>query len=259
MTLSLTALGGAAAWPNPGQGSSAYLIESSGTAILIDCGPNTLLELRRHTDFRHLSAIIISHCHSDHILDLVPFRYGLVYGPDRNGKRIPIWLPPGGVKRLRMLAEAFGGQGEETDAFWSECFDVTEYDPESDLCCGPLTIAFAPTQHFIECYAMRITANGSSIAYSADTGGIESLVDLFYRADVAIVEATLKSGDPTPRSMRGHLTPEDAGELARKAEVKRLFLTHLWSERPGEVVISAAQSQYAGEIGTITPGLQIDV
>jgi ribonuclease BN (tRNA processing enzyme) len=259
MTMTLTVLGGAAAWPNPGQGCSAYLIQNSDTSLLVDCGPNTLLELRRHVDFKSLSAIVISHCHSDHILDLVPYRYGMIYGPGRAGQRIPVWLPPGGVRRLHMLAEAFGGQGEEVETFWNECFDLSEYAPREALSVGSLGLSFAPTQHFIECYGMRITHGDRSIAYSADTGNIDPLVNLFSRADVALVEATLDSHDTTARAKRGHLTPEDAGELAQAAGVGRLLLSHLWSERPAEVVIAAARTTYSGEIGTATPGLRVDV
>jgi ribonuclease BN (tRNA processing enzyme) len=259
MTMSLTVLGGAAAWPNPGQGCSAFLVQGAGTRILLDCGPNTLLELRRHADFRQVDAIVISHCHSDHILDLVPYRYGLVYGPETGRRRIPVLLPPGGHRRLLMLAEAFGGQGEAVDSFWSTCFDLCEYDPHVELQVGGLHLSFAPTQHFIECYAMRVAHAGSALAYSADTGIIEPLVPLFTDVRVAIVEATLESHDGTPRNERGHLTPEDAGDLAAQAGAHRLMLTHLWSERPDEQVLTAARERFGGEILIAKPGICVHV
>src|SRR5688572_3773852 len=127
MTLSLTVIGGSAAWPNPGQGCSSYLLDNGQQQVLLDCGPDTLHELRKHIDYTDIDAVLISHCHADHILDLVPYRYGLVYGPKRPTRNIPLWLPPGGRQTFTELAEAFGGQGERTEEFWSTVFDIARY------------------------------------------------------------------------------------------------------------------------------------
>jgi ribonuclease BN (tRNA processing enzyme) len=260
MTLRLVALGGAAAWPNPGQGCSSYLIQSATASIVVDCGPDTLLELRRHVDFRSVDAILISHCHADHILDLVAYRYGLRYGPQQLVRNIPLWLPPGDNERLTMLANAFDGQGEPHDSFWDDVFSRAEYDPNRTLQIGDIAISFGATQHFIACYAMRFeNPEGSVIAYSADTGNIEPLLPFFDRADLAIVEATLESYNGVPLEQRGHLIPEDAGRLAALSGATRLMLTHLWSERRDEEVIRAARRHFSGEIMIAKPGLRCDV
>ena len=131
MSLELIVLGGSAAWPNPGQGCSSYLVCGGSAQLLIDCGPDTLLELRRQADFTTVDAIVISHCHADHILDLVPYRYGLVYGPTRPERRVPLWLPPGGRARMKLLADAFAGQDEPPEAFWDAAFELLEYNAEA--------------------------------------------------------------------------------------------------------------------------------
>jgi ribonuclease BN (tRNA processing enzyme) len=256
----LTVAGGAAAWPNPGQGCSCYLVQSQATSIVIDCGPNTLQELRRHVDYRRVSAIVISHCHSDHMLDLVPYRYGLKYGPGGGSERIPVWLPEGGIQRLAALATALSNQDESVDDFWSSVFDLREYDVSDALVIDDVRFAFKRTQHFVPCYAMRMTDDiGKSIAYSADTGDTASLESLFMTADLGIIEATLPSDTHTPPAKRGHLTPEEAGTLAHNARVSTLVLTHLWSERPSADVVSAAASAYSGAILPATPGLVVHV
>ena len=192
MSLTLTCLGGAAAWPNPGQGCSAFLLGDGLTSLLLDAGPNTLLELRKHIRYSTIDAVIISHCHSDHILDLVPYRYGLVYGPEKPEHPIPLWLPPGGQATLDALAAAIGGKGEPTERFWETAFNVQEYDPASSLEVGNLVITFARTEHAAECYAMRVSeADGSTCSYSADTGSIEPLVNFAHGSDVLVAEATL--------------------------------------------------------------------
>src|SRR5579875_1707271 len=102
--MKVTVLGGAAACPNPGQGCSSYLIEHGSSSLLLDCGPDTLSTLRQATDYRSIDAIIISHTHADHTLDLIPYRYGLRYEPAGERHRIPLWLPPDGSQFLEWLA-----------------------------------------------------------------------------------------------------------------------------------------------------------
>lgn len=258
MTLEVTVLGGSAAWPNPAQGCSAYLFASGDTRVLADCGPNTLLELRAQTDYTSIDGIIISHCHSDHILDLVPYRYGLVYGPVALPRRIPVWLPPGGIKRMMLLAEAFGGQGEHPSDFWGQVFDLREYDADDALEIGALGVRLAPTQHFIPCFGIRCEdASGAAIAYTSDTGSIEPLIDRFSGVSAIIAEATLRDHAGKPLRERGHLTPDDAGELATRVQAKTLVLTHLWCERPDDEVVMMAGTRFDGEILVAKPGLRV--
>lgn len=260
MSLQLVVLGGAAAWPNPGQGCSSYLVRAPGVSVVIDCGPDTLLELRRQTDYAAVDAIVVSHCHADHILDLVPYRYGLIYGPTRPARRIPVWLPPGGLDRMDMLGNAFQGQGEPYKSFWEDAFELREYDPAATLHLGPLGLHFTATQHFVECYAIRVDGqDGRSLCYSSDTGRVSTLVDRFRGADVLLVEATLDDHGDTPGAERGHLTPEDAGELATRSGASRLVVTHLWSERPDDEVVTRIRARYAGQIQVARPGLCVDV
>ncbi len=259
MTLTLTVLGGSAAWPNPGQGCSAYLVQDGTTTVLLDCGPNTLLELRKHVDYTTLDAIVISHCHSDHILDLVPYRYGLIYGPGNSSHRIPVWLPPGGCERMEMLGGAFAGQGEPHASFWEPAFEMEEYDPAARLTIGSLRIAFAATQHFIECYAMRVEGpEHRTLFYSSDTGSVQPLLGLVQNVEVVIAEATLEQSDDKPEAERGHMTPEDAGRLADAAGAHTLIVTHLWSERPDNVVERTVSEHFSGRILIAKPGLRVD-
>ena len=256
MSLQLTVLGGAAAWANPGQGCSSYLVRSDARSLLVDCGPDTLLELRRHIDFLTVDAVVISHMHADHILDLVPYRYGLVYGPHRAGRPIPLWLPPGGVSTLRALAEALRGGVEDGDTFWSDAFALREYDPAETLRVGDMSLSFAPTVHPISCYAMRVDHGDRALFYSADTGSNHDLLPLARGARLLLVEAT------SPEAAAGstvHLAPREAGTFAAAAGAGTLILTHLWCERPDTDVTSEAGKAFAGRIAIAKPGLTVDV
>jgi ribonuclease BN (tRNA processing enzyme) len=259
MSMRLTIIGGAAAWPNAGQGCSAYLLRSAQTQILMDCGPDTLQELRRHVDYLALDAIVISHCHADHFLDLAPYRYGLVYGAVRPRRPIPLWMPPGGIATLNAVASALGGDIESPGDFWSKAFDVREYAPAERLELGDLRIAFERTQHPVPCYAMRVVDDaGASLFFSADTGDAMSLVGLARDADLALVEATTRGDDTTPPERRVHLTPRQAGEFATAARVRTLVLTHLWSERDTSEVRREAAAVFSGRTEIARPGLTVD-
>lgn len=259
MSIELTCLGGAAAWPNPGQGCSSFLVRSDQTTILLDAGPNTLLELRKHVDFHAVDAIIISHCHSDHILDLIPYRYGLVYGPTKPARRIPLWLPPGGTAVLRNIAGALSGQGEDTEGFWDGVFILNEYDPDTRLEVSTAGLRFARTAHPAVCYAVRIeSAGGAALTYTADTGTIESVLDLARGSDILISEATMPEDADKPGSETGHLKPSEAGILANEAGVGALVLSHLWSERPDIQVLEAVGRSFSKKTAIAKPGLVIN-
>ena len=259
MSMRLTILGGAAAWPNPGQGCASFLLHSARMTILLDCGPDTLQELRRHVNYLTVGAIVISHCHADHILDLVPYRYGLVYGPARPPRPIPLWLPPGGAATLDALASALGGDAESPDGFWSSVFDVREYNPAERLELGDVRITFERTQHPVACFAMRVEDGaGASLFYSADTGDATPLVRLARDAGIVLVEATTAGDDVTPLAERVHLTPRQAGEFATQARANPLVLTHLWSERNDSQTRREAAEAFSGRTEIARPGLTVD-
>jgi ribonuclease BN (tRNA processing enzyme) len=161
---------------------------------------------------------------------------------------------------MDMLGDAFDGQGEPYLAFWDDAFDLLEYDPDEVLQIGDLAIRFVATQHFVECYGVRVDhAGGSSIGYSGDTGRIDPLVPLFRDAAVIVVEATLEGHGAMPKVERGHLTPEEAGELAARSGARTLVMTHLWSERPDSEVLRRAAGRFDGQIEIAKPGLRVDV
>lgn len=261
MNMRVTVLGGAAAWPNPGQGCSSYLVESESAAVLLDCGPNTLSTLREHIDYHSVTGVVLSHWHSDHVLDLIPYRYGLIYGPGHLDAPIPLWVPRGVEQRLYQLAAALTDGEDDPVAFWASTFAIHEYDEDSQIRLGDLTISMQRSQHYVPCYAMRVEhqSSGQVVAYSADAGSIEPLIGLMHHADVAIIEATLDDYGNIPLAERGHLTPEDAGRLARLADVKSLILTHLWTERDAASVMIRAQSEYDGPLTVAKRGLSIEV
>src|SRR5215210_5295695 len=145
--MELTILGGSAAGPNPGQGCSGYLVESGTTSVVVDLGSGTFPQLRRHTDFRLLDGVVLSHGHLDHFLDVLTLRYALAYNPVAAGRRLPLWLPPGGLELFHRLAQAVGDD-LDSDEFLS-VFAASQYDPDDLLTIGDLELRFHPTVHYV--------------------------------------------------------------------------------------------------------------
>ena len=256
--MKLTVLGGSAAGPNTGQGCSGYLVEVGDTRLVLDLGPGTLTELRRHADFRTLDAVVISHWHADHVLDLVALRFALAYNPDGPPGRIPLWLPPGGRAALDRAASAYGDAGKE-DRFWSEQFEVAEFDAARELGIGAARLSFGPTIHYVPCWAIRVAgATPGALFYSADLGPSSDIAALAQGAIVVVVEGTASEGSPEPFEERGHLTPAEAAHVAKAAGAETMVLTHLWEERGIGQAVEAAAAVFPGRLEAARPGLSVE-
>jgi ribonuclease BN (tRNA processing enzyme) len=243
--LRVTVLGSSNAIPRPKRACSAYLIEGGGRAILADLGSGSLGNLNAHGTAESLDAVVISHMHADHFLDIIPMRYMLKYGPRSNDKKVALWLPPGGEEMLRRMVSAF--VPDSTTDFLSEVFRVGTYDPEHGLEVGDLKIRFAPTVHYIPTFAMRCDCNGASVTYSADTAPAESIVRLARETGMFLCEATLRKGgdDSEPR---GHCSAREAGVMAKEAGVDRLIITHYPAEFAAGDLVDEARATFEGEI-----------
>jgi ribonuclease BN (tRNA processing enzyme) len=251
----LTVLGGSAAGVGTGQGCAGYLIQSDTANVVLDLGPDTLLELRKHTDFRRLDGIVISHLHVDHILDLFALRFALAYNPQRPPKPVPLWMPPGGLAFLDRAAALFAT--DDQDGYFSSVFDLAEYDPDAGLTIADLTLSFARTVHHIPCWAIRVhpAADDGDVFYTADTGTDSDLDQIAAGAAVIISESTYPTGTPVEETSKIHLTPRHAGELAARAGARHLVLTHMWEEYDPQAFLSEARKYFTGRLTIAIPGL----
>jgi ribonuclease BN (tRNA processing enzyme) len=232
------------------------LVENGSTQIVIDLGPGTLPELRKHVDFRELDAVILSHLHLDHTLDVLALRYAMAYNPVRPRRPLPLWLPPGGLDFFDRLASALSEAPEDRDFF--AVFESREYDPESTLRIGELDIRFHPTVHYVPCWAMRVS-NGidGDLFYTADTGPSAQLAPFARGSYVVIAEGTERGEPQASLVTRGHLTPGEAGALARAADAELLVLSHLWGEDNPFTAVEEARAAFGGPVELATPGLRL--
>jgi ribonuclease BN (tRNA processing enzyme) len=259
--MKLTVLGGAAAGAGAGIGCSGYLIQGAESAIVVDLGPSTVTELKRHIDPRDLAGIIITHGHLDHTLDLGTLRYSLKYSPSAATSPIELWIPPGCEHLLEHLAIAYAAPPDTPSDFYDGVYSTKTFNPAEPLCVGEFTVTFHPTIHYVPTWATRIVSSQSpvKIGYTADTGPAADLHQTLSGVDLLVCEATLLEPGNEPFESRGHLTAAEAGALAVDTGCRILLLTHLYDEIVHEQTRRVAHRNFTGRVEIARPGLTVEL
>jgi ribonuclease BN (tRNA processing enzyme) len=249
-------VGSSSSLPRPGRACSCYLVQTPGVKLLLDLGPGALAKLLETMRYDELDAVVISHMHPDHFLDLVPLRYCLRYGNHDRRIKIPIWLPPGGIARLGALATALETDGD--GEFFTSVFDMCEYDPHGKLPIGDVLLSFAKTIHYIDAYAMRVENGSVLLCYSADTAPSDDVVALARGADLFLCEVSVGLGEEKGPT-RGHLSAVEAASMAERAGAQRLALTHYGIEFPAAELEDAARKVYRGPCVAVDDGTDLQL
>jgi ribonuclease BN (tRNA processing enzyme) len=248
MSMELVTLGSSASFPAAGGACSGYLVRHGATELLLDCGTGVLSRLQLETSVRDLTAIVITHFHPDHYLDLVPMRYGLHYGIEAP-VRPKLYLPPGGT----ALLERVGLGLRNSTTYFSNAFDMREYDPDSALELGSLTLRFQRTTHDEPTWAVAIEDGEARFVYSADTQESDGVERFAQGADLFLCEATYPA-DLADIPSGNHLTSRQAGALAQRAGVGRLVLTHFWPGIERSRFAVEASAVFGGPVELAEPG-----
>jgi ribonuclease BN (tRNA processing enzyme) len=207
--LTVTVLGCDASYAGAAGACSGYLVRSPAATVWLDTGPGTLAQVQRHVPLEDLDAIVVSHEHPDHWLDLVPTVTALNHYVPRSR------LATYGTAGTRRLLETVC---DHADA----ALDWTTIDATSTLRLGDQDWRFSRTDHYVETLACRVESGGRSLIYSSDTGPGWTVAELG-AADLVISEATFLS-DREPHAIL-HLSARQAG-LGARGCTGRLVLTH---------------------------------
>jgi ribonuclease BN (tRNA processing enzyme) len=243
----LTVVGCSGSHPGPASACSCYLVEHDGFRLLLDIGNGALGELQRHVDPRDVDALFISHLHGDHWLDLVPLSHARRHHPDA---RVP---PPLRVVVPSERSRISGVFGQPESAL----ADAFVFESPADGRVGPFDVRVTLTAHPIEAHAVRISAGGATLVYTADTGPFPDLAAFARRADLLLAEAGFVDGAANPPGV--HLTAGEAGDLARTAGVDRLVVTHVPPWYDAEDQKSLAAQAFGGQTMLAQPGLTVEI
>jgi ribonuclease BN (tRNA processing enzyme) len=249
--MKLTVLGCSGSTPGPDSPASGYLVEADGYRLVLDLGQGTFGALQQHVDPADVDAIIISHVHADHCIDLTGYIVALRYGPARlrvreAEGRIPL-IGPAGIRD--RIAAAYDPMARKL-----RLHELFAFSTPASGELGPFALSFAQTNHPVPTSAVRITYGDRNLVYSADTGESDALVSLAHDADLLLCEATFGPDEEYVPDL--HLTGRQAGEHAERAGVERLLVTHVppWCSR--EVAASEAAKAFDGTVEAAQPGAE---
>ncbi|WP_375479231.1 MBL fold metallo-hydrolase [uncultured Jatrophihabitans sp.] len=251
--MTVTVLGCSGSVPGPDSPASGYLVEAEGYRLVVDLGHGAFGALQRHVSPADIDAIVVSHLHADHCIDLTAYIVALRYGTDgyhsQPGRRIKLVGVPGTRDRLEAAYDPLARKLSLHEIF------AFAKPAAGEL--GPFTMSYAPMNHPTPTNAIRIEHGGRALVYSADTGESAELVKLAAGADVLLCEASVGRREPQLPDL--HLTGRQAGEHADRAGVDRLVVTHVppWNS-PTEAAEDAAEA-FAGPVELAKPDGRIVV
>lgn len=238
--LELTVLGCAGSHTGVGRACSGYLVRDGRTNLLLDAGNGSTANLQRFLPLRDLDAIVISHRHVDHCVDLIGAFYNLRFDPEVD-RQIPLYAPEEVFETLTSLLSG------DSPMEFAEIFEHHLVGHGDVVEVGDLTLRFVRANHPPPTVSIRVEAHGRTIVYSGDTGGSPELVELAREADLFVCEATW-SGDLADHLPDLHLTGREAGRIGLEARAQHLVLTHIAGGTDRAVVHADAQDIFDGPV-----------
>lgn len=213
----LRILGCSGTYPTCGTPSSGYVIEDPTATVWMDCGTGTFPVMQQAASCDAVDALVISHVHSDHCLDIYPLYYARRFNPEC--ERLPVYCPAGTEEHLGSFLI---GDGACKLGF---IFDFREVHEGDVIEVGGIRMEFMLTDHPIPTHAIRAESPTGTLTYSADTGPGADMASFAHGSDAFLCESSYQSGDLGPPL---HLSTHQAADFAKRAEVGNLILTHFW-------------------------------
>jgi len=242
----VTMLGTSAAAPDPDRGGSGIVLTVRGRHYLFDCGVNvTRSMIKSHINPTEVNHVFLSHLHYDHIID---FPYFLLTSWICDREKPPIVVGPEGTQNFIDHLFEDGAFAKDIEARRqyprrqnTEILvpDVRECQPglvfEDDL----VKVTACYVEHIpleiSPCFGLRMdTIDGESVSFSGDTAPCDRFIELSKDVDLMIHECTFPESAIESRKKANvgtwsHTYPKALGEIAQKANAKRLVATHFGS------------------------------
>ncbi|MGH2635175.1 MAG: MBL fold metallo-hydrolase [Actinomycetota bacterium] len=248
--MKLTVLGASGTWPNPDTATSGYLVQQDGFNLWMDAGTGTLANLQHHIEVSQIDAIVISHEHPDHFVDLYPCFYAWHYG-ELGRPGLPVFVPTDFTQKLADVVSI------DSQVVMRTAFAFTEIAPGESFEVGPFRVKTEPMAHLgLPALGFRMQSDGTVLAYTGDTGPTHHVVDLARDADLVLAEATWQDRDDL---LPFHMSSRQAAVHARAAGAGRLVLTHVWPTLDKDVSKQQAAEAYDGPIDVAVEGKTFEV
>ena len=245
--MELLVVGSGAAYPDqPGTASSTYVVTHGDDRICLDLGQGGFAGLSGRVEPSTLLAVVVSHLHPDHFIDLVALRHYLRYEFELP-RRARVLAPAGLADRLDgLLAEP---------GFAAEALDI-EGRREGTIHVGPFALESRLVTHTDESYAVRVSLveapASPGLVYSGDCGRATDLAPLIRPGDTLLSEVAFGAG-PVPVGDL-HLDGPAVGALGAATGPARILLTHLQMRRSPAATLASVRAVYAGPVMLVADG-----
>jgi len=224
-------------------------VTSGNLRILLDCGAGSLHRMAEFgLPWQDVTHVILTHFHPDHFGELPMLVFALRHAatPART-EPLVILGPAGTVRLVKALAQGFGPWLLDP-GFPIGILDVRDGEPfplNADVSLDTCRVPHTP-----ESVAVSLTTPEGRLVYTGDTGPSAELAHWASGCDLLLAECSL----PAALAIDIHLTPEQAGELARDAKAGRLVLTHFYPPVESPDPAAAAGARFKGAIATAKDG-----
>ena len=199
--------------------------------LLLDCGPHTLLQLRKQQqDLKEIELVFLSHFHGDHTLGLPALL--LASREENRVEELKIFGPSGLREKIEDLLEISYRKSIEDLSFELDTFEVP--DLKEGTTHKDYKLEFAQTTHTIECCSIAILKNGKKMTYTSDGAPTEDTVSIARDSDLLIAEAYSEG-------FSGHSSAVKAAELAFRSHSKSLALVHISRNKNGAEELEKAK------------------
>lgn len=239
----LSVVGCSGSVPGPQSPASCYLVQAAGFSLLLDLGNGALGPLQALLDVREIDAIVLSHLHPDHCLDMASLVVAL--GRPNAVAARPITVVADEMAPDRLANVMWPGRPA------SSLTPLFDFVTDASVL-GPFAVRTVLVNHPVPTRAIRLEHGGASLVYSGDTGPSVELVELARGADVLLCEAAW--GGSAPGRPDVHLTGAQAGQHATDAGVARLLITHVPPWESIAQAVDGASTTFDGPIEAVMAG-----
>ena len=230
--MEITIIGKYGPYAQKGGATSCYLINDS---VILDMGSGALARLQEKVNLCKISAIILTHMHSDHISDMFTLRYfyALEEKAGRLDKKIDVYMPYSKSPENEMLSDC-----RRFNIHYVNHGDIIEI-------AGLKTEFYAMLHAGIPCLGLNIKQGESSLAYTADTLYCENLETLISKSKFAVCDCAVLSKDFTTNSP--HISVEQMAKLCNKYKTY-MYISHISTLNESELLSEAKKHNEKCEV-----------